>query len=396
MVAKHHAVLLSLIATAISSYALWQTHRSTDFQRQVDRQDRLAKLIERNSELDVPVALNVESQRKLGPLVADVRAYIGLYPDAAVAHLMLGQLLVEAREVDEAMAAYDRAVKIDGALLEEVMASKLDYLFPMAELSEEMRPQVAAIIRTFHEQNPDSLAGKFWMATVHQWDDEFEQAEKLLDEVLVRMPAIRCGVVVGIANFKDGMGKTEAAKRIFLTYEFACRDSSVYAMNRGHIHMKLEEYEQAFYLYKRSSELEPDYIGSRHSMIRALQAQKRLNEAKEILQDAKSLPFGEFDPSTFYLEGVVRHDDSDCEGAIESYSWSIRLMDQGYRTESPPPRAALLLGLAQCHAILGNHEDAYGFLEEAAQQSPPGQAWFDAPAAQLRQALDRIRARQAQ
>ncbi len=167
-----------------------------------------------------------------------------LHPESAPAQFLLGELLIELGEYDDAQRAFDRAVELDSTYLDAAMNARFSRFARVVEYSEPIREFVSSEIRKYFEEHPESSVAKYWLSTVYEWEGNFEAAERIADELFVTTP-MTCSSLVEYANLKASARKLEESRRFFLMGELLCQRSSRYAMNRGHIHLRLGEPDQA-------------------------------------------------------------------------------------------------------------------------------------------------------
>lgn len=369
---KNGTTAISVLALLASAFALWQSHEVARFQQRVNLQDRLISIVQRGGSL-YPFLL--DDKAEYAQVTMEAKLLTELYPESAQAHFILGQLAVQDNDFETGFESFDRAVKLDESMYLPVMNEQLGFWMRTARKYGTDYEHVKNLAYEILEDHPDSTVGLYWAAAAHLAQEEFEEAETFAD-LLNLQSGFSCDGRVEYANLKKTIGKPKESKRLFLEGLPLCRDSSPFLMNLGHLHFYLKEYEQALYLYLRSIEIEPNYIGAKHSAVNVLLRLGRFSESKDFLEQAKLMPFGQYDPQTSYLEGVLSQYTGDCNSAVTHYERALELTDEGYHSEVPTPPYVIFLSLAECSYHLDQLSAAIEYFDRATEGASDSDVWF--------------------
>jgi len=217
----------------------------------------------------------------LNALLLLQRACAGL-PDSAEAFHLLGAARHRARQLPEALAAFDRAIALDASHLQAALGA-LAVLCELGRAGEAKTRAQALVAR-----HPDDALVDYNVALVHEALGELDAATASYAAALQRRPGFR-EALLNRGNALARLGRLEAARENNLRLVSVCPDWAEAHYNLAEVSLALSGYDEALAASERALALSPQHAGAHRNRGLALAALGRLGDAQEALDRSRAL-----------------------------------------------------------------------------------------------------------
>ena len=290
------------------------------------------------------LALLAENDKNFGGAIAEAQQGVFLNPKSVAAQLAVARIFEAAGNLDQALAAYDRAGQIDASSIPaSVQLQRLEKQYPMKGTLDQIEKAKGAPDWTLDK-------GRALLAADKAWQEYKKLQEKYPHDGLIQTTLIR--QLFAIGDFKNAAA---VAKEVVKTPQ---REAFVYVIAAAALH-RAGEVEAARDAYKRAVELDPKNPTYRSSYALLLGLNSQYDEGIAELIKVTSTP-GYKDSAGFTNMGWLNrnHPQKKMAEAVVAYRKALEL---------DPKNGQAALGLGWALSYEQKYDEAIPAFQKAAQ-----------------------------
>lgn len=235
-----------------------------------------------------------------------LEACVVALPRSAAAWLTLGLVHFGQRHLDEAAAALQKSLELDGGQTQA---------FKMLGRVQTARSQPALAERAFAEAArlaPEDAEARYLLGRLYQSEDRLVEAARFLKEAAALDPgSVRAHAFLGTVSY--GLGDTPLAEESFrraMSLNTASKSpDAIPHLEYGIYLQRTNRLEESVPALRRAAELDRSSVEARFELGQSLHRLRRPKEAREALEQALSLDAT--DPRVHYLLGRVCYEQGD-------------------------------------------------------------------------------------
>ncbi len=283
--------------------------------------------------------------------VEECKRALELHPDYTNAYSLLGQCLIELKQVREAIAAFEKAVSLKPS-------ADIYVVLGQVYLQQEQYEEAAIAAREAIRLNKSIPEAYYTIGQALMELGELDHAYDAFQHALgIRSDYADAHLGVASVEFRRGHPDPALA---------ACR-KAIKAQPKfpqafcliGQILRARGQYEDAYRAFQDALKLKPDYTAAFNYMALNFRSQKRLEEAEAACR--KGLRVDPEMPELHNTLGLIQCDNSQYQEGSQSYEKAIALR---------PTYAEAHNNLGLCKFKTGDHEGAVGCFERAIELEP--------------------------